>query len=174
VGVAEPRCPHVRFALDIQCVAVPLDAFGHLDRLKDEQPLGGDHQVTVSHDGDIAVVHVVGEVEVASDNAHGELGRQTAQGLAGFVGRTVHKDHAEIVHFYHAPEGMYLAWFSPPGIDAPAAWIMREARVMLSEGSEFSAGTTVDTTPFVRLNFATSRDTLSEILDRISRVLPGP
>lgn len=75
---------------------------------------------------------------------------------------------------YHAPESTYLAWFDLPGVDLPAARLLREAKVMLSDGAEFSEGTTVDTSSFVRLNFATSPDTLAEILDRISRALPSP
>jgi len=67
---------------------------------------------------------------------------------------------------YHAPEGTYLAWFSPPG---PAAQIRRAARVVLSDGADFSRGTGVDTAAFVRLNFATSRDMLEVILDRLWR-----
>ncbi|GAB3855236.1 hypothetical protein [Dactylosporangium cerinum] len=38
----------------------------------------------------------------------------------------------------------------------------------LSPGAEFSAGTTVDTSGFVRLNFATGPAVLAEMLDRLS------
>ncbi|MCP2167459.1 MalY/PatB family protein [Goodfellowiella coeruleoviolacea] len=73
---------------------------------------------------------------------------------------------------YHPAEGTYLAWFDLPGWrpsgSGPAAHLARVAEVALSEGAEFSAGTTVDTTPFVRLNFATSPDNLDVVLDRIS------
>ncbi|MEU7474885.1 aminotransferase class I/II-fold pyridoxal phosphate-dependent enzyme [Lentzea sp. NPDC042327] len=59
---------------------------------------------------------------------------------------------------YHPPEATYLAWFE--GTAAPG--------VKLSEGAEFSAGTGVDTSAFVRLNFATSPDTLAEVLRRLA------
>jgi cystathionine beta-lyase len=42
------------------------------------------------------------------------------------------------------------------------------AKVVLSDGAEFCQGTEVDTSTFVRLNFATSTDNLLRILDRIS------
>src|SRR5207302_6579877 len=67
---------------------------------------------------------------------------------------------------YQAPEGTYLAWFSPP---RGAAQIRQAAKVVLSDGADFSAGTDVDTGAFVRLNFATSRDLLEIILDRLRR-----
>jgi cystathionine beta-lyase len=67
---------------------------------------------------------------------------------------------------YHAPEGTYLAWFSPP---SPAAHIRQAGKVVLSDGADFSDGTDVDSAAFVRLNFATSPDMLEAILGRIQR-----
>jgi len=75
---------------------------------------------------------------------------------------------------YYTPEATYLAWFDLPGLETdgsgPAAHLERIARVTLSEGAEFSTSLEVDTSPFVRLNFATSPDNLDTILDRIARV----
>jgi len=73
---------------------------------------------------------------------------------------------------YHTPEATYLAWFDLPGLETdgsgPAAHFERTAKVALSEGAEFSTSLDVDTSPFVRLNFATSPDNLEIILDRIA------
>ncbi|TLM90988.1 MAG: aminotransferase class I/II-fold pyridoxal phosphate-dependent enzyme, partial [Actinobacteria bacterium] len=67
---------------------------------------------------------------------------------------------------FRAPESTYLAWldFREAGLgDDPAAWILDRARVALSHGIEFgSAGA-----GFARLNFATTRPLLDEIVDRI-------
>lgn len=73
-------------------------------------------------------------------------------------------------------EASYLAWldFSATSIAAdPAGEILRRGRVQLSAGPEFSAGTSLDTSTFARLNFGTSEAILSEILDRLTAVLAG-
>lgn len=74
---------------------------------------------------------------------------------------------------YHAPEATYLSWLdlSGTGLRPPADALERAAKVKLSEGAEFSAGTDVDTAGFVRLNFATSPALLDTILDRLDTVL---
>jgi cysteine-S-conjugate beta-lyase len=64
----------------------------------------------------------------------------------------------------HTPEATYLAWLKSA---RPAERIERAAKVKLSEGAEFSHGTDVDTSSFVRLNFATSPDNLRQILTRL-------
>lgn len=73
---------------------------------------------------------------------------------------------------YHAPEATYLSWFdftdTPLGAVAPAEYLLREARVKLSEGAEFTEGTDVDCAAFARLNFATSPSLLREILARLA------
>jgi cystathionine beta-lyase len=67
---------------------------------------------------------------------------------------------------FQAPEATYLAWldFRELGLgDDPAALILERGRVALSRGLDFGesgAG-------FARLNFATSREILDEIIDRI-------
>jgi cysteine-S-conjugate beta-lyase len=69
------------------------------------------------------------------------------------------------------PEATYLAWLdltNRPLGPRPAERIERAAGVKLSDGSEFSDGTDVDTSSFVRLNFATSPDILRQMLTRIS------
>ena len=75
------------------------------------------------------------------------------------------------VHGY-PPEATYLSWldFRPAGLgDDPAAWLLEEARVMLSSGLSFGPGGP----GFARLNFATSPGLLREILSRISAALAG-
>nr|BFE81942.1 hypothetical protein GCM10020093_045430 [Planobispora longispora] len=70
---------------------------------------------------------------------------------------------------YRVPDATYLAWLDLSGLglpEDPAAFLEREARVMLSAGPLFGPGGE----GFARLNFATSGPVLSEILDRITRV----
>ncbi|WP_433220446.1 aminotransferase class I/II-fold pyridoxal phosphate-dependent enzyme [Dactylosporangium sp. CS-047395] len=69
---------------------------------------------------------------------------------------------------YREPEGTYLAWLGGLRAPAPAARLERTARVRLSEGAEFSAGTDVDTGDCVRLNFATGPAVLADILERLT------
>ncbi len=67
---------------------------------------------------------------------------------------------------YHKPDATYLAWLdcSQLGLDdAPAEFFIRHGRVALSEGSNFGA----DFKDFARLNFATSREILQEVIDRM-------
>jgi cysteine-S-conjugate beta-lyase len=64
------------------------------------------------------------------------------------------------------PEATYLAWldFRAYGLgDDPARWLLEHARVALSAGPDFGP----HGTGFARLNFATSREILDEIVDRI-------
>ncbi|TVU66845.1 aminotransferase class I/II-fold pyridoxal phosphate-dependent enzyme [Paenarthrobacter nitroguajacolicus] len=71
----------------------------------------------------------------------------------------------------HEPDATYLSWldFSDAGLDLhdPAADLERRARVRLSQGAEFSQHTSLDTTTFARINFATSTSNLLDILGRI-------
>ncbi|MFB4287633.1 MalY/PatB family protein [Nonomuraea sp. ATR24] len=66
---------------------------------------------------------------------------------------------------YRVPEATYLAWlgYGRPGM---AEVLEREARVLLSDGAAFGPGGET----FVRLNFATGRPVLEEILRRIGSV----
>ncbi|MFU8891614.1 MAG: MalY/PatB family protein, partial [Anaerosomatales bacterium] len=64
------------------------------------------------------------------------------------------------------PEATYLAWLDlrPYGLgDDPARWLLEHARVALSSGPDFGS----HGAGYARLNFATSREILDEILDRI-------
>ncbi|GAB3966547.1 aminotransferase class I/II-fold pyridoxal phosphate-dependent enzyme [Plantactinospora veratri] len=67
---------------------------------------------------------------------------------------------------YHLPEATYLAWldFRPLGLGSdPAAHFLDRAGVMLSHGPQFGPGGE----GFARLNFATGRPILDDILRRL-------
>lgn len=66
-------------------------------------------------------------------------------------------------------QGTYLAWLDLSGYDlqpSAAEYLLERARVGVSAGSMFGAGNS-DLNGFVRLNFATSREILREVLTRI-------
>jgi len=68
------------------------------------------------------------------------------------------------------PEATYLAWLDLGawGLSVdPSEYLLERARVALSTGPDFGPGGT----GFVRLNFATSRSLLDEIVDRVSAAL---
>ncbi|BCY08523.1 MalY/PatB family protein [Actinoplanes sp. L3-i22] len=71
---------------------------------------------------------------------------------------------------FRAPEGTYLAWLDcaggPFGPD-PAAFLEKAAGVRLGRGAEFAE----HTASYVRINFATSPQVLTEILERITGAL---
>jgi cysteine-S-conjugate beta-lyase len=70
------------------------------------------------------------------------------------------------------PEATYLAWLDLRALglgDDPARWLLEHARVALSSGPDFGphgAG-------FARLNFATTRGILDEIVDRTVTAVRG-
>ena len=67
---------------------------------------------------------------------------------------------------FSLPEATYLAWLDLRELglgDDPAAWLLAHARVALSPGPDFG----VHGRGFARLNFATSREILDEIVDRL-------
>ena len=72
---------------------------------------------------------------------------------------------------HHMGESLYLAWLDCAALDlgdaAPYDFFLERARVALSDGRNFGAGGET----FVRLNFATSRAILREILERMARAL---
>ena len=75
---------------------------------------------------------------------------------------------------YRPPEATYLAWldFARAGLPvAPAAEMLKQARVHLSAGAEFTQHTPVASDSFARLNFATTTAVLDEILHRIDTAL---
>jgi len=68
------------------------------------------------------------------------------------------------------PEATYLAWLDCRDLDLPGDpydFFLEEARVAFNRGSEFGA----PGEGFVRLNFATSKAILSEILERMASAL---
>ncbi|MBT2502406.1 MalY/PatB family protein [Curtobacterium sp. ISL-83] len=80
--------------------------------------------------------------------------------------------YPELVH--HAPEATYLSWigFGQTAIaDRPVEAVLERGRVLLSNGAEFAAGTSVDTGAFGRINFATSPARLERILEGVHRAL---
>jgi cystathionine beta-lyase len=71
---------------------------------------------------------------------------------------------------YHQPEATYLAWFQLAGLGrevSSATDLRHSAKVVLSDGGEFSDGTDLDTSSFVRLNYATSQENLVAMLERL-------
>ncbi|WP_239156903.1 MalY/PatB family protein [Actinocatenispora thailandica] len=66
---------------------------------------------------------------------------------------------------WRAPEATYLAWLDCRGLGVtdPAAFFAEEARVLVNDGAAFGA----DGRGFVRLNFATSKPILREIVRRM-------
>jgi cystathionine beta-lyase len=71
---------------------------------------------------------------------------------------------------YIVPEGTYLAWLDcrPLQLENPAAFFLEHAKVGLSDGTAFG-------TPgigHVRLNLATSRGILTEIVERMAAAVP--
>lgn len=67
------------------------------------------------------------------------------------------------------PEATYLAWldFTPYGLDDPAAFLLEEARVALSDGTPFGEGGQ----SHVRLNIATTPEILTELVERMGRAV---
>jgi cysteine-S-conjugate beta-lyase len=75
---------------------------------------------------------------------------------------------------YIPPEATYLAWlgFARTGRPAPPApELLTLARVHLSAGDEFTQHTSVPSSSFTRLNFATSPAVLEELLQRMDAAL---
>jgi cystathionine beta-lyase len=63
---------------------------------------------------------------------------------------------------YREPEGTYFAWLdcAELGVDDPAGFFLRQAKVAVNDGPSFGAGWD----QYVRLNFGTSRQMLTKIL----------
>jgi cystathionine beta-lyase len=86
--------------------------------------------------------------------------------VADFVAREM----PGIVH--HKPESTYLAWLDCRDLDlpgeSPQKFFLERAKVGLNDGGTFGeAGRTC-----VRLNFATSEEVLTQVLERMAEVLP--
>ena len=74
----------------------------------------------------------------------------------------------EVVH--HTPEATYLGWLDCRALDltpSPAVFFLKEAAVALSDGHNFGA----QFKGFARINFATSRDILTQVLERMKGAL---
>ncbi len=70
-------------------------------------------------------------------------------------------------------QGTYLAWLDCSGLGwegSPARRFLDRGKVALSEGGNFGSGFG----HFVRLNFATSREILSAVLDRMEKAIQDP
>ena len=71
---------------------------------------------------------------------------------------------------FFRPEATYLAWLECSGLaiqGSPAAHFLRHGRVALSDGKVFGPGWE----QHVRLNFATSRPILTEVIERMAKAL---
>lgn len=80
----------------------------------------------------------------------------------------VHRNWPAVVH--ERPEAGYLAWLDFRSLalaPSPRRFFFERARVALSDGEDFGA----EGRGFVRLNFATSREVLEEILRRMDAAL---
>jgi len=90
------------------------------------------------------------------------------QGNRDLVAEFVRKEWPAVRHF--PPQATYLAWLDCRALELPGgpyAFFLERARVALSDGRRFGAGGE----GFVRLNFATSRAILQEILGRMADAL---
>jgi cystathionine beta-lyase len=88
----------------------------------------------------------------------------TLDGNRRFVAESIARDFPGVVH--HLPEATYLAWLDVRDLDLgshPAKFFLEKARVALNEGRTF--GERFD--GYVRLNYATSRELLGDILERM-------
>ncbi|MHA7838266.1 MAG: MalY/PatB family protein [bacterium] len=71
---------------------------------------------------------------------------------------------------FFPPEGTYLAWMDCSGLEvegSPAAHFLRAGRVALSDGRAFGPGWE----RHVRLNLATSRSILAEVIERMAKAM---
>jgi cystathionine beta-lyase len=85
-----------------------------------------------------------------------------------FVAEFVRKNWPEMHHL--PPEATYLAWLDCRALELPGGpyqFFLREARVALSNGPAFGE----EYAGFARLNFATSRPILTQILERMDGAL---
>ncbi len=73
---------------------------------------------------------------------------------------------------YSPPQATYLAWlgFRSYRLDDPAGYLLDHARVALTGGGPFGS----DASGYARLNFATTPQILTEIVERIAATLGSP
>jgi cystathionine beta-lyase len=151
-NIAGLRCAvvHVGYEpLSRALAAAPLDYFGQ------PSTLGRVATVAAWRDGDPWLDEVR---TVLSENRN-----RIATWMTGYP---------ELVH--HAPEATYLSWvgFDDTAIaDGPTKAVLERGRVLLSDGADFAAGTSIDTSSFARINFATSPARLERILEGVHQAL---
>jgi len=86
-----------------------------------------------------------------------------------FLRRTLAEKIPQIV--FHPPQATYLAWLDCGALELPStpgAYFLSHARVALSDGYYFGG----PGQHFARLNFATSREILTRVLDHMATALP--
>jgi len=94
--------------------------------------------------------------------------RQTLDGNRRWLAGELRQRLPEIR--FAVPEATYLAWLDLRALElepSPAEFFRRHAQVALSDGVAFGAGFE----GYARLNFATSRPLLTEIIERMSQAL---
>ena len=92
--------------------------------------------------------------------------RDYLQANRDFVAEFVSTRLPNIIH--HPSEATYLAWLDCSAVEvegSPTAHILKDQRLALNEGRTFGVGFG----KFTRLNFATSRRILAEILERVEK-----
>jgi cystathionine beta-lyase len=90
------------------------------------------------------------------------------EGNRRFLAQVLGERFPEVV--FHAPEATYLSWLDCRALDlprSPAHFFYRRAGVALSDGRHFGSGFE----GFARLNFATSRAILAQVLERMASAL---
>ena len=73
---------------------------------------------------------------------------------------------------YHLPDATYLAWLDLRALSlqpTPGRYFLRHGRVAVSDGPSFGA----DLEGFVRVNFATSKAVLVQVVERMEAALRG-
>jgi cysteine-S-conjugate beta-lyase len=119
-------------------------------------------------------VNVLGQVATIAAYRHGD-----AWLAAALAYMRANRDHVaarlrqEAPAVYgHPPEGTYLSWLDlrEAGLgDDPAAALLERGRLALNGGTDYGPGGA----GFARLNFATSRATLDDALDRLVATVRG-
>ncbi len=87
-----------------------------------------------------------------------------------FLGRFIAERFPGVV--YHEPEATYLGWLDCRGLElpeTPGRFFLKSARVAISDGHHFGEGFE----GFGRINFATSRAILTQVLERMADALPN-
>ena len=120
------------------------------------------HKIGVSNLGIIASAAAYNDGRDWLDDVKAQLTRNR-----DLLGKLV-AEHLPDVGFV-PPEGTYLAWldFGRTAIERPAEFFMEEARVALTDGEPFRG----DSSQHARLNFATTPEILTEVVERMGSAL---